>query len=90
VSSGGGCFTQSPQRVTPTGTGRAQPPQRAAGGAKRATQASHTGSEGQARQTAHRLGRRESRAVKGRESDGGGRNGKGDEDDEDEESDKKR
>jgi hypothetical protein len=37
----------------PRGTGRAQPRQRATGGAKRITQASHTGREGQARHMAH-------------------------------------
>ena len=47
----------SPQRVTLLGTGRAQVWQRAWGCAKRTTQASHTGSAGHARHTAHWLGR---------------------------------
>ena len=48
--------------------GSAQVAQRGAGGAKRATQASHTGRAGQARQTAHWLGRRSSKAAKRRAS----------------------
>ncbi len=44
---------QAPQRMMPGGTGKAQVWQRGTGWAKRATQASHSGCEGQARQTAH-------------------------------------
>ncbi|CAN5598463.1 hypothetical protein BH10PSE18_BH10PSE18_40100 [soil metagenome] len=61
-SSGGGWRRQSMQCAVPAATGTAQVAQRSAGGAKRAMQASQTGRDGQARQTAHWLGTRRSSA----------------------------
>lgn len=57
ASSGGGASTQAPHCLTAPCTGRAQVWQRARGCANWLTQASHTGSLGQAWQTAQRLGR---------------------------------
>jgi malonyl-CoA O-methyltransferase len=57
---------QSPHCATPAGIGSAHVAQRETGGAKRVTQPSHTGREGQARHTAHWLGRRSSNEEKGR------------------------
>ena len=47
---------QAPQRSTPSGAGKAQVRQRRTGWAKRVMQVSHTGSAGQWRQMAQRLG----------------------------------